>query len=104
MSPRSRPRALSEILERTRAAAEPETLLAAVQGRWRLAVGERIAGEAAPVREREGVITVACRAATWAQELDLLQIDLLARVNRELAPRAIRGFRFVVASEPDLDT
>ena len=62
--------------------AQPATLLAAVQGCWRAAVGERIAAEARPVRERDGVITVECRAATWAQELDLLQDELLATAQR----------------------
>jgi hypothetical protein len=31
------------------------------------------------------VITVACRSATWAQELDLLQSELLERLNGALA-------------------
>jgi len=99
-----RPRPLGEILELTRADAEPATLLAAVQGAWRRAVGERIAAEATPVREREGTITVACRAATWAQELDLLQSELRANLNAELERGEIAGFRLVVASEEDFDT
>jgi predicted nucleic acid-binding Zn ribbon protein len=99
-----RPRALGEILGVARAEAEPATLLAAVQGAWRRAVGERVAAEATPVREREGVITVACRAATWAQELDLLQSELLAKLNAELERGEIAGLRFVVAAEEDFDT
>ena len=51
---------------------------------WREAIGERVAAEARPVRERDGVITVECRAATWAQELDLMQDELLARLNAAL--------------------
>ena len=31
------------------------------------------------------MITVACRSATWAQELDLLQSELLERLNGALA-------------------
>lgn len=104
MSRRSEPRAIGEIIGAARAKAEPATLLAAVQGCWLEAAGERVAAEAAPVREREGVITVACRAATWAQELDLLQVELRERVNQALEPREIGGFRFVVASAEDFDT
>jgi predicted nucleic acid-binding Zn ribbon protein len=103
VSRRSQPRALAEILEAARAKAEPATLIAAVQGCWWEAAGERIAAEATPVRERDGVVTVACRAATWAQELDLLQGELLERVNRALTPRRISRFRFVVADERDFD-
>ena len=41
------------------------------------------------MRERDGVVTVGCRAATWAQELDLLQDELLERLNRALEPRRV---------------
>jgi hypothetical protein len=47
------------------------------------------------------VITVACRTATWAQELDLLQTELLERLDAALAaPESgrsvgtVRGLRF----------
>ena len=40
------------------------------------------------MRERDGAITVECRAATWAQELDLLQDELLERLNEALGGRA----------------
>ena len=41
--------------------------------------------EAEPVAERDGVVTIACRTAVWAQELDLLQTELLKRLNRALS-------------------
>jgi predicted nucleic acid-binding Zn ribbon protein len=43
--------------------------------------GDAVAAEASPVAERDGHVTVACRSATWAQELDLLQSELLQRLN-----------------------
>ena len=46
-----------------------------------------------------GTITVCCRAATWAQELDLLQGDLLARLNEALDPRRVERLRFTVGDE-----
>jgi predicted nucleic acid-binding Zn ribbon protein len=55
-----------------------------VQGVWATAVGGAVAAEAEPVAERDGVVTVACRSSTWAQELDLLQIELLDAVNAAL--------------------
>jgi predicted nucleic acid-binding Zn ribbon protein len=79
-----------------RSRAEPATLLAAVQGCWREAVGERVAAEARPIRERDGVITVECRAATWAQELDLMQDELLRRVNSTLGEPRVTGLRMLV--------
>jgi predicted nucleic acid-binding Zn ribbon protein len=99
VSPRSRPHALRHSVRAIRARAEPKTLLAATQSAWRPAVGERIAREARPLRERDGVITVSCAAATWAQELDLLQDELLGRLNEAVAPRRISALRFIVGDE-----
>src|SRR4051794_10550693 len=85
MRHRRSPRRLGSALRPARGRARPRTLLAAVQDAWPGIAGEGIAGEAQPVAEREGVITVSCRSATWAQELDLLQSELLERLNRALA-------------------
>jgi len=60
-----------------------------------------VAAEASPVSERDGLVVVACRSATWAQELDLLQSELLERLNTavfEADPEgpsaAVSGLRF----------
>ncbi len=84
MSGRSTPRSLGAALRGVRRRTEPKTLLAAVQGVWAPAVGEAVAAEAQPIAERDGIVTVGCRSATWAQELDLLQIELLDAVNAAL--------------------
>jgi predicted nucleic acid-binding Zn ribbon protein len=47
--------------------------------------GEGVADQASPVAERDGQVTVTCRSSTWAQELDLLQAELLVRLNRALS-------------------
>lgn len=74
---------------------EPATLLAAVQRAWPGAVGEAIAREASPVAERSGVVTVACRSSTWAEELDLLRDQILARLRAQLDdPEGLAGLRF----------
>ena len=60
-----------------------------------------IAREASPIAERDGVVTVACRSATWAQELDLLSGQILARIRAELADGgALEGLRFTSSGEP----
>lgn len=78
------PRGLDVALRRVRADTAPKTLLAAVQAAWREAAGDRVAGEAEPVSEHDGVVTIACRSATWANELDMLQEPLLERLNAAL--------------------
>ena len=61
MTRRSTPRPISDSVRALRADVAPQTLLAAVQDRWDGAVGERIAAEARPVRERDGTVTIECR-------------------------------------------
>jgi predicted nucleic acid-binding Zn ribbon protein len=101
VSGRRTPRPLAAALRGARADAAPRTLLAAAQSAWPDAAGARVAREAEPVAERDGVVTVACRSATWAQELDLLGPELLERLNRALSEagrgdqaQAVRGLRF----------
>ena len=94
MNADARPRGLAAALRGVREEVAPRTLLAAVQASWHDAVGARIAAEAQPIAERDGIVTVECRAATWANELDLLQDELLARLNSELGSEAVERLRF----------
>lgn len=80
----------------------PATALARAREAWPAVVGSRIAAEAEPVGEREGVITVACRSSVWAQELELLSTDLARRLEAAVGgdgpPVVVRGLRFVTRS------
>jgi predicted nucleic acid-binding Zn ribbon protein len=76
--------------------AAPDTLLARVQALWPEVAGAAIAAEAGPVSEREGTVTVECSGAVWAQELTLLETDLVGRLNARLAPVQVRSLRFKV--------
>ena len=101
MSSRRTPRPVAVAVNAAIGGAQPETLLAGVQTAWAGAVGERIAAEATPVSERDGVVTVACDSATWAQELELLGDHILARLRSELpAGAALSGLRFNAARAP----
>jgi predicted nucleic acid-binding Zn ribbon protein len=75
----------------------PKTGLAAVQAGWTAALGERLAEVATPVSERAGTLTVECADGVWAQELDLMQEQLLERLREELGERAPTALRFRVA-------
>jgi predicted nucleic acid-binding Zn ribbon protein len=98
---RRAPRPIGAALETVLQGAEPATLLAAVQSAWPGAVGEAVAREASPVSERDGVVTVACRSATWAQELDLLGGQILAQVKESLPEwAALEAFRFTASGDP----
>jgi predicted nucleic acid-binding Zn ribbon protein len=73
----------------------PATLLAEAQRAWPAAAGAALAAVAQPVAEREGVLTVACGSAVWAQELDLLSERVVAALNAELGRPAVRRLRAV---------
>jgi predicted nucleic acid-binding Zn ribbon protein len=97
---RRAPRPIAAAVESALGRAEPATLLAAVQSAWPGAVGEAVAREASPVSERDGVVTVACRSATWAQELDLLGGQILAQVRQNLPDWAsLEAIRFTASGD-----
>lgn len=81
----SAPRSLAGALAAVRGEVAPLTLLAAVQESWSEVAGATVAARAVPVAEKGGTVTVACASATWAQELDLMQAELLARLRQGLA-------------------
>ena len=81
---RSAPRPLSAALAGVIGDAAPATLLARVQACWPAVAGPAVAAEAEPVSESGGTLTIACRSAVWAQELQLLSEDLLGRLNQAL--------------------
>jgi predicted nucleic acid-binding Zn ribbon protein len=94
VSRRRAPRQAAEAFRLARERAAPQTTLAVVQAIWREAVGDQVAAVAAPVSERSGTLTVECADGVWAQELDLLQQQLLEQLRARLGDRAPRSLRF----------
>ena len=87
------PRLLSTALESLTASLAPTTTLARVQSVWALVAGPAIATAARPTAERDGILTITCEAATWAQELDLMAAQLVPRLNAALEREAILKLR-----------
>ena len=95
MGPRRQPRPLASALEVAIDPLAPATALGGVQRAWEAAVGPTVAAEASPVSERDGVILVACRSATWAQELELLGAEILDKLRSHLPDGVeVKGLRF----------
>jgi predicted nucleic acid-binding Zn ribbon protein len=94
---RRAPRPAGEAFRVARDRAAPKTGLAAVQAAWNGALGERLAEVATPVSERAGTLTVECADGVWAQELDLMQEQLLERLREALGERAPKALKFRVA-------
>ncbi len=99
MSRRRAPRPAGTALRSALEAAAPKTGLAALQSVWAEVVGERIATEAQPVSERGGEVVVECSDSVWAQELDLMQGQLLERLRERLREQAPKSLRFRVRNE-----
>jgi predicted nucleic acid-binding Zn ribbon protein len=98
MSRRRAPRPAASAFRAARDLAAPATGLAAVQATWSQVVGERLAAAAQPVSERAGTLTIECVDGVWAQELDLMQEQLLGRLREELGARAPEALKFRVNS------
>jgi len=90
---RRQPRPLSHAIAALADRLAPQTTLADVQRVWPDAVGEVVAAQAEPTREREGVLTVTCSSAVWAQELDLMGPELVARINAALGAESVVSLR-----------
>jgi len=90
---RAAPRPISSALQGLTASLAPATTLARVQGVWEAVAGPAIAAEASPSSEHNGVLTVSCRAAVWAQELELMGPVLIGRLNAALGEEALSALR-----------
>jgi predicted nucleic acid-binding Zn ribbon protein len=87
------PRPVGIALEAMTDSIAPATLLAEVQKAWAKAAGEAFARAGEPVAERDGVITVACDSAVWAQELDLLSERVVQALNQAIGRPAVKRLR-----------
>jgi len=96
MTRRRAPRPATTALRAALAEAAPKTPLAAVQSTWAEVVGERIADVARPISERGGEVTIGCSDSVWAQELDLMQDQLLERLRSRLGEQTPQSLRFRV--------
>ncbi len=93
------PRPLAAALAGALEGAEPATALARAQAVWADVAGPGLAPFARPAAERDGVLTLVCESGVWAQELELLGPDLLARLREATGAGAgIDRLRFVVGS------
>jgi predicted nucleic acid-binding Zn ribbon protein len=90
---RAAPRRLQIALTDLTGELSPATTLAAVQAVWEHAAGSAVASAARPTAAREGVLSVACESAAWAQELELMGDELLGRLNAELGRPELHALR-----------
>jgi predicted nucleic acid-binding Zn ribbon protein len=94
---RRAPRSLAAALAGLTDELAPATPLARIQIVWERTAGEAVAAAARPIAERDGVLTVACTAAVWAQELELIAPVLIERLNEALGESLLQRLKCRVA-------
>jgi predicted nucleic acid-binding Zn ribbon protein len=99
MTRRPAPRPASTAFQAALRRVAPKTRLAAVQSVWAEVVGERLAGVAQPVSERDAVVTVACVDTVWTEELDLMGAQLEHALRERLGEAAPKSLRFRVKAD-----
>jgi len=88
--------------ELSRSGSRDAVPLAAVTSAWPTAVGDAVARHAWPLRiSRDGTLHVAVESATWAQELSLLQSDVLETLRAQLGEATPPKLRFAVGPIPE---
>lgn len=90
---RRAPRPLGVAVDAFAASLAPATPLARVQQVWAQAVGGAVAREAEPIAVHDCTLTVACRSAVWAHELDLMSADVVAALNDALGGPVLEALR-----------
>jgi predicted nucleic acid-binding Zn ribbon protein len=95
---RRAPRPLQIAIDELTTRLAPATLLGDVQRVWESAAGPAIAGEAAPVSERGGTVTLQCSSAVWMAEIDLMGPALVQRLNELLGAQRVSAVRCVATT------
>ena len=93
MKHRSAPRKAESAVRQLARELQPMSLLADVQRVWQEAVGPVLAGHATPTAATNGVVSVTCESAVWAQELTLMAGELTGLLNARLGPGTVRELR-----------
>jgi predicted nucleic acid-binding Zn ribbon protein len=75
----------------------PRTTIGDVQRVWPAVAGPAVVKEATPTAERNGTLTITCRSSVWAQELDLMGLELVERLNAQLGEGRITALRCVAS-------
>jgi predicted nucleic acid-binding Zn ribbon protein len=90
---RPAPRPFSRALQALTDDLAPASALARVHGAWEPAVGATVAAVCRPTAERDGVLTVVCSEAVWAQELELMGEAIVERLNGSLGGPLLKRLR-----------
>lgn len=89
--------AIGDILGRRvmEAAPSPVLNLLDLVKRWEEVVGPEIARQATPLRIHGGTLTLQASHPTWANELQLMALDLLEKIRDHCPQLPVKRLRFI---------
>lgn len=61
---------------------------------WKKIVGETIAAQASPANVSYGTLTLTAKNSVWANNLMMMKIDLISKINRFIGGTIIKDIRF----------
>lgn len=73
-----------------------------LRGRWEQVVGESLAKHSAPSRIHDAELVISVEHAVFAQELKMIERDVLGRLNQGRV--YLTGLKFVVRASPGQDS
>ncbi|HWH96698.1 MAG TPA: DUF721 domain-containing protein [Baekduia sp.] len=94
---RRAPRPLSASITALTDQLAPRTTLAEAQRAWPAVAGAMMGQHASPTAERGGTLTITCGSSVWAQELDLMAPELIAKLNGVIGEGRITALRCVAS-------
>lgn len=100
MRGRGEPKTVGEVIDSivTRLGIRRRLKQAQVVERWDAIVGERIARETKPERVAGNTLFVAASSPVWAQELEFLKREILAKIRDEMGKGVVADIRFRTGS------
>ena len=100
MRRRRSPRGIGEALDVLTTRVAPLSLLGDVQRVWPEVAGPAMSSRAQPTAARNGVVTLSCESAVWAQELTLMAPELVLRLNAVLGDDRVVEVRCGARASP----
>jgi len=70
---------------------------------WDQVVGETVAQQAQPASVRRGILFVTCSSSVWMQQLQLMKVMILEKLNAHLGQGVIKDIRFQIGMVARLD-
>ena len=77
-----------------RANIEEKIAISSIFNHWQEIVGKEISKRSKPEKLSKGVLFVSVTTSTWANELSLMSVNLLGKINSHIGKSVVKEIRF----------